>query len=479
EVILSHEGQEIARQMVELAEGEAEEKVTFKLREYTGGFKNYRVAVDVVDNEMISTNNVDYAAIKISEDEKVRILYFSGNINPEYKFLDNLCDDSESLQLTALIRTGEKAWYYYAGEEEKKFEVFPDTSELLNFDVIIFDLAAEYLINKEIAMSLERFAFDKGAGLLFVGRPEGESYFEDLLPVSKVQLASASSKKILSLSESSLLVPRSKKDLADLSDLLYVKSGARFYGSALSDLKASARADLKFRGSQSQVILSSLYYGAGKCAYLGIDTWSWKLNPKNNGKDYETFWKRLFSWLSSSSVEQLKVIPAYRKYAAGEAMDIAIDLLESNFEPSITAKVSAVVKSPSGKIINLKLPASLDIEGRFSLDFIPQELGEYSLSVECTFADDKELRKKVSFLAFESSGENATLPLNERLMKDVARISGGKYHLWNNVQGDLSLSEKVPVIQSRTYLFNSWLSMLLVLVFFCLEWFLRRRIGLR
>ena len=95
--------------------------------------------------------------------------------------------------------------------------------------------------------------------------------------------------------------------------------------------------------------------------------------------------------------------------------------MEDNFEPSLTAKLS--VTDPSGKIINLPLPASLDIEGRFARDFISQQVGEYSLNITCVFVDKTEVRKKFSCLASESSSENATLPLNERLLKEISRIS--------------------------------------------------------
>jgi len=479
ELVLSSEGQEVARKSIELLPGKNEELVAFKLREYTPGFKNYRIAVAPVQGEMITTNNVDYSAVKITEDEKIRILYFSGNLNPEYKFLDKLCDDSENMQMTALVRTGEKAWYYYAGKTEKTFTVFPDTTELLDFDLIIFDLGAEYLIDQKIAKNLERFAFDKGAGLLFLGRKEQKSLFDDLLPVTEIQRTSSSGKKVLGISENSLLVPRSKKDLTDLSNLLFIKSGSEYYASSKGTLKASARPDLSLKGSKAQVILSSLYYGAGRTAYLGVETWPWKMNPKNSGADYDTFWKRLLTWLSSSSVEQLKIIPAYRNFPVGSAMDLAVDLLEPNFEPSHSARVSAVLKSPSGKITNLKLPASLDIEGRYGFDFIPEEVGEYTLSVEAKFDNDTQVRKKVSFLSSEASGENATLPLNSRLLKDISRITGGKYYLWNNTPGKLELSDNIPVLQTRTFLFNSWLTLIAILSFFCMEWFLRRRIGLR
>jgi hypothetical protein len=480
EVVLSSNGIEIGRQNLSLPVGVAEELISFKVREYTSGFKNYRAAIKVVPGEMIHSNNVDYAAVDITEDEKVKVLYFAANLNWEYKYLDKLCDDSENLEMSALIRTGEKAWYYYAGKEEKKFNVFPETTELIDYDVIIFDLAAEYLILEKVAGNIERFAFDKGGGLLFTGRAQKNSRFSSLMPISNIQPNSASGKKVMQLADNSLLVPRTRKDLTDLSDILYVKSGKRFFTGKLQDLKTSARLDLSLRGSSKNVILSSLYYGAGRTAYLGTETWPWKMNPDNEGEHYDIFWKRLFTWLSSSSVEQLKVLPAYRKFAAGEVMDLAIDLLDPDFEPSLTADVEVILKSPSGKVNTIKLPSSLDVEGRYSLDYIPAESGEYSLSVNVTFADDSKLSHKVAFLAAEASGENGTFPLHKRLLEDITRVTGGKYVNWQEaLMGELPLSQKIPLIQSRTYYLSSWLVMSLILALFCTEWFLRRRIGLR
>ncbi|MCH2207157.1 MAG: VWA domain-containing protein [Lentisphaerales bacterium] len=480
EVILSSYGVELGRKLIDLPAGKGEELISFSLREFTAGFKNYRAAIAVSTQEMIKSNNVDYTAVDITDDNKIKILYFSGNLSWEYKYLDKLCDDSENLQLTALIRTGENAWYYYAGKEEKKFNVFPETTELIEYDVIICDLGAEYLLTEKIVGDIEKFAFDKGGGVLFLGRQKQESRFSGLMPVGKLMPKSTSGKKVMQLSENSMLVPRSRKDLTDLSQVLSVKGGKMFFASSVKDLKTSARFDLKLRGSSNNVILSSLYYGAGRTAYLGIETWPWKMNPDNDGEHYDVFWKRLLTWLSSASVKQLSVLPAYRKFAAGEAMDVGVDLLDPDFEPSLTADVEAILKSPSGKVTTLKLPSSLDLEGRFALDYIPVESGEYSLSINVKFADDSVLTDKVAFLAAEASGETGTLPLNDRLLKDVARITGGEYFSWQDTPlKELKLSSNVPVIQSRTYLFNSWWIMLIIISLLCLEWFLRRRIGLR
>ena len=479
EIILKSGDLEISRQTIELPAGKAEQLFSFKHREYTAGFKNYRASVEAVAGEMVTSNNVDYTAVKINEDEKVRILYFSGNLSWEYKFLDKLCDDSENLELSALIRTGEKAWYYYAGKEEKKFAIFPETEELIEYDVIIFDLGAEYLINEKAAENIEKFAFEKGGGLLFLGRLGQNSQFKDLLPVIKTMPQSASGKKVLDISNNSLLVPRSKKDLTDLANILYIKGGKMFYTSTPADLKKSARPDMQLKGSARTILLSSLYYGSGRTSYLGVETWPWKMNPKNSGDEYAVFWKRMLTWLSSSSVQQLKVIPAYRKFAVGEIMDMAVDLLDPDFEPSVTASVKMVIKKPSGDIVNLNIPASLDIEGRFSLAYVPDEIGEYIITTKVVFADETELSKKVAFLATELSGENGTLPLNRRLLEDVSRITGGDFVYWSSNLDELKLSKQIPIIQKRNYYFNGPLTLAAILLFFSAEWYLRRRIGLR
>ena len=480
EIVLSSEGIEVGRQIIDMVAGKDEKLVSFNLREYTAGFKNYRASIDVVEGEMISSNNVDYTAVDVTDDNKIKILYFSANLSWEYKFLDKFCDDSENLHLTALIRTGDNNWYYYAGREEKKFKVFPESTELIEYDVIVFDLGSEYLLTQGNLDNLEKFSFDKGGGIIFTGRQSKDSKLTKILPLSSIKPSSASGKKVMKLSETSILLPRSRKDLTDLSNILYLKSGKMYFSGKPNTLKVSARAELSLRGGGSDVVLSSLYYGAGRTLYLGAETWPWKMNPDNDGEHYDVFWKRLFTWASSSSVEQLKIVPAYKKFAAGEAMNMAVDLLDPDFEPSLTAVVEVIVKSPSGKVNTLKLPSSLDLEGRYELDYIPDEVGEYSISVNSKFADDTTIAAQAAFLSVEASGEKGTLPVNRRLLEDIARITGGKYIHWDQaLEDDLPLSEKVPVIQSRSYPLNNWVVMVLILALFCGEWFMRRRVGLR
>jgi len=85
------------------------------------------------------------------------------------------------------------------------------------------------------------------------------------------------------------------------------------------------------------------------------------------------------------------------------------------------------VTSPDGRIDEIPLQAAMDLEGRYSSDYIPRENGEYKVKVEVNFSHNQTLAASTAFLVVDDTGESGSEPLNENLLKDIARVTGGLY----------------------------------------------------
>ena len=71
--------------------------------------------------------------------------------------------------------------------------------------------------------------------------------------------------------------------------------------------------------------------------------------------------------------------------------------------------------------------------------------------------------------------------LNEKLLKDISATNSGKYFNWNNrelVLGEMPQKGKQE-IRANMIIFKDSLSLLLlILIFICTEWILRKKRGL-
>ena len=101
-------------------DGNATEKdVVFQFTPFTSGLKSYKIQLDALAKEENQLNNIDFAGIRIKDPDVFRTLFFSSNLDWDYKFLNIWADDEEKLTLDAVIRLSDES-YFVRGFEDKK-----------------------------------------------------------------------------------------------------------------------------------------------------------------------------------------------------------------------------------------------------------------------------------------------------------------------------------------------------------------------
>lgn len=170
-----------------------------------------------------------------------------------------------------------------------------------------------------------------------------------------------------------------------------------------------------------------------------------------------------------------------RKTGLGENLPLDIDVLGDDFRPAPDAKVTATITLPNGSSRTVMLEPSGENIGRYEAVFYPTDSGEHRVDYEVNLPDSLLLRN-AAFIARPIGVETEDTSFNEELLRDLARISHGRYYTPATFlsQGqDLPWSENVPWREDTKPLLPSWLTLLLFAAAATMFWGARRRIGMK
>ncbi|MFT5126838.1 MAG: hypothetical protein ACI8W8_000434, partial [Rhodothermales bacterium] len=276
-VDLIDEGRVIEQAEVSFSGDQREVQVSFEPTPFTAGFKTYQARVPALSEQENKLNNVDFASFQVKDPDIFKILYFSANLDWNYKFLRHLADDQEKLMLDAIIRTGDENFFIHGIEQDKDaISGFP--SEVVNeYECVIVHLNSLYLLSEDELDGLVRFVNRRGGGVIFTGHTDTvPEHILKMLPVKQLpSTISALPKAGLELRASQVFARLNSRSRRQLSESLFVPANSAIYALDANDIKPGAITVANLT-SPPWVSLAVHNYGAGKVALLNLeDTWKW------------------------------------------------------------------------------------------------------------------------------------------------------------------------------------------------------------
>lgn len=474
----------VQRRNLSLPPGPVSRELTFEIEPFEAGIHTYRVHVDGPRDAVRPENNIAYVAVEVQPPPTYRVLYLSGELNREYRFLRHLAQRSERLELAGIIRLTDEV-HHTVGELPDGFDglgTLPETLEAFQaFDVLVLDASAAELLPAAVLEVIGQFAAARGGGVLLTGGGSTSS-----LPAGMIAY--------LPMSATRARVPRRTAFLEVQSGLVFPETAASGLlaapGPYLPDgnvvqfaheLKPAARIVLA-TVEQGDPVLVVQPYGGGRTAYLGTGaTWRWHLASDDDRDRHEAFWTNLLAWLAAGGKPRLDPRFEGRQYAVNESTLFEVAVRDSEFEPAVNADVRMVVAAPDGSLTELPMPLSADAPGIYSAWFAPPDAGEYRVSIRAELPNEPVLHRDAYFLSVHGGAEYASVEYREDVLRDAARISRGDFVHYRGIGrlDQLKLADAVPTKPAQSFWTMSWVFALLLLGSFLAEWYLRRRIGLK
>jgi hypothetical protein len=475
------DGQTVAAEReIEVPAGSVRQE-RFEVTPLRSGYVSYRAAVQAVAGDEQPDTDVDYTGVEVREPDRFQVLFLGAHLGCEYRFLRLLCDAHPQLALAAVVQTG-KASFYQVGLRdgpEGRLGGFPTDPDTVNrFDAVVLDARAATSLEAKGIETLVGFVDRRGGGLLVFGPAEGlPEPLRQLLPVTPAAAGALKTRERLQTNPE-FIFDRDPARALDPVAGLPLPSGEPVWLNPV--LKRGARSAADLRNTEVSA-LSAQSYGSGRTAYLGIEaTWRWRLATAAGEGSHAAFWNSLLVWLSSTGKERLRTAANGAKAGLGEAIPLDVHLLGSDFLPAPDAHVTAAVTTPSGNAVDVALDAVAETPGHYTASFFPEEPGEHRVAYRVE-APSGNLSTEAHFLARRTGVETEDTGYREDVLRDLARITGGLFLTYQDLAtlDRLPLGSLVPMKTSRLHWtrHGTWLAALAVLL--AVEWFLRRRLGLK
>jgi len=447
------------------------------------GFQSYRARIrNPPSNDLNPADNTGYAAVEITPPNEHSVLYLSKRPGNTFRFLQQTLKQDEQFSLRAIIRLGEERFFHQGFENrELPQDDFPaESAYYLENQVLVIETSVLPELAEKTQEALRSFLENRAGGILFIGPPE---------------LAPQSLQPLLPARQSELLSPARNEPLDLAIDPVFQEAagGVLFLppGPYLPEGTTAATALALARGARvitstergNLPVLALQAYGAGRTAYLGTaSTWRWQMHSTRGGEQYSLFWRYLLAWLGSGGKPRLETPAGDNIRPVGEPLPLELRVLGSDFLPAADAQVRAHIQGPDGAAMPaLTLAPSPYEPGLYTGMMIADKPGEYRVDYEVELPGGESLSRMEFFAATRKGLENEDIAFREGTLKNIARITGGIYASYKNSNDilPLNLAAGLPTLQERVYWTRNGLFLAVLLMVAALEWFLRRRTGLR
>jgi hypothetical protein len=172
-------------------------------------------------------------------------------------------------------------------------------------------------------------------------------------------------------------------------------------------------------------VIALQQYGIGQVLYFGTDnTWRWR---KNVGDlYYTTLWGQIAQRMSIQRLmggsKRTQITTDRQNYMTGERITIYARLYTPTYEPVQEQTVRGVYGLKTGeKQVDVALRPIPEQPGLYRGEFVAQAPGQYQFFVE----DD--LNTPLDFSVAEPRFELGETAMNEPLLRDMARVTGGAF----------------------------------------------------
>ncbi|MFT4557229.1 MAG: hypothetical protein ACI92S_002592, partial [Planctomycetaceae bacterium] len=376
------------------------------------------------------------------------------------------------------------------GEHDGQFPA--DREALFEYDLVIFGEIAPDLFASHELQWLRDFVEIRGGGLIFVDGQRGtlkqlsDENLGSLLPVEWSIAPIAARPSSLQLTETGAATSALRLVADDAPNRrFWTKLPAPHSLIAVEALPGSevlVEADVN---GQPHPAIVWHRFGAGKVLYLSFDeTWRWRYKAADTW--HQRIWNQLAKFVMprpfAVSDEFVSIDTGAISYAAGDSVDIRVQLLGLDGKPSNSATADALVWKGEEVVGTVGLTADPDVPGLYHGRSASLPEGDYEVSVQAAGYSTAALKARSEFVVSPpESGELAQTAANVELLEQMANASGGVYLREEQIGKLPELLDPLSsgrVVESSMVIWQSYWWFAAMILLLAVEWILRKRAGL-
>ncbi len=477
---LRRNGETLARETVELADGATDVPVQLTYTPESAGVQTLEVSVSSIPGEATLENNVATRSVEVLESKR-RILLLAGAPSPDVSATRRILEQSADTEVE--VRVARQDGQFYGGSFPSDFE---------NVDVLVL---AGFPSASVPASAVDPVASAVGDGLpvLFLLQPSTDlerlGRFTDGLPVSIDRSRSQSVEVMIQPVEGASAHPILQ--FASLDAPPWERLPPLTYNESLWSVSPDARvlATTRVRGMnlEDPALVIRSRTGQRSAALLAHGTWRWA-NPPSDLEDARTVWPTMLSnlirWVGARGDDRRVRVQTTRDvYSGGEQVRFTGQVYDESLEPVTGATVDVRVSDANGTDYPFTMTG--EGSGRYTLDAGVLPEGSYQFEATATANGGQIGSTRGRFTVGGVTVEYRETRADASLMRQIASRSGGQAvvaddveQLSRAIESDSGFEAATQIMESE---FELWrLTGFLVLILGCLvgEWALRKRFGL-
>jgi len=488
-VVLTSDGITLDSQVIQLPENNRERSVTFNFTPAEAKVYKLQVEVSSQENEITTTNNRREFFVKVLE-SKINILIAAGRPNQDYAFLKRSLESSENFSVTGIVQN--PGGYYYGAINEimSRLEAF-HLFILVDFPGSAYQDNLTQAIRQEIIANKKPVMYIRGKSL----SAEHMVHFMDIVSIKSFAKMGIEEEVYLQLTQSAFEHPVFRiSDDPNENAALWKKLPPVFTADAVPvpadtagimgridapNTWGTIRTD--FAGNTPLIFLSRT--DERKSLFVNVyNLWRWRLMALRDIDItglYDTLMENCVRWLVNKEDSKLFRIATNKEfYQNGEQVVINAQVYTENYDPVENAEVQVTIQK-SGITINRVLQSFGD--GRYTTTLEILEPGEYTINGEALQGNRLLGKDTGEFAIGEYSIEMLKTTMDSTLLAHIAFVSGGRYFNLQEAEAlpaELDPSPEIVYKKIDIEIWNkAWLLCAIILLL-CLEWFIRKRLGM-
>lgn len=493
----------VASETVELGAGRPERLVEFSgQRSREPGVFTYIVEVEPPEFEPPSPErHLQRKQIEVLG-EQTRVLLISGGPSHEYRFVRTQLIRDNSVNLSAWLQSADAD---FPQDGNVVIDELPTEREKLDeFDVFIFLDPNQAKLTEEFCQLVAKQVEENGAGLWWVC---GEIYtldalrptattkpLTDILPVVP-DVERADQRFGLGRARKTALryqltpagelhkVSRILERRADSKQLWGALPG--FYVAyPVERVKPAAvviaeYTDPRYQQFGTIPLIATQYYGAGRVLYTGTDdTYRWRsiyIDAHNR------FWiegiRHLFEGRLTAGNARLRLTVGEEKLELGSPQHVVADVKTEAFAPLVTAGFDLQLELEDGTSERLPLAPVEGVPGQYEARFWPTGTGFYRLRPTESVGRDVQASFQVVRAEIEKEGPANVAELGALATATGALLCADATEFVRATESIVSMSV-TDTFLSQHAIWDSWVTVILLLSLLSAEWWLRKRSNL-
>ena len=503
-VSLLAEGEKIGEEPVSLKEGTNDYTLNFSFTPKKEGIVKLTAKVTSSDPAMDATekNNLRISYVNVLKN-KFRIVLFAGSPSSDVSFIRDYFEGRKEIEFISYVQ--KQGAEFYEGN--------PTAEKVKDADlVILIGFPISSTSNEALAL-VRKLLVGESRPMLFIPSRTVDldklRSLEDAMPFSlKGARASGNELKVstaLSPDKKDNPIFRAKSEQTSqtkwesLAPL--IKTETHFAAKPESEVLAEATIQGVKLGEP--LVISRTVGRSRQIAFTGYGLWQWKLTSFGRERAFaslsrkkdttvpgesalDIFLGNSTRWLvTHDDQKRVRIAPTRKFYDAGEKIEFSGQIYDESFIPVDGARVTAKVMGA-----NLSSPIALTLEplsnGRYSVK-LPQGLaaGDYTYSGEAKL-DGKVLGTDGGrFNVGDYSIEFAEPRMRSDILRSLAERTGGKFYtpetastLMKDIEASSNFHAKKLEEKKDYEGRNMWQLLILAVMFFSTEWFIRKRTGM-